>query len=110
MAEEEQDMPPRRQETYDAQDTAEEIRSPAPITLVPFYEDVLQIVHSGGKEWVVLRPVCERFSLSMEGQLAKLKKAAWACLKIIFMQLPGDRQAREVTCLELRCLGAWLLS
>lgn len=87
-----------------------EVRTPAPIVRVPFEGEEILALLIQGQVWIVLRAMCERFGVSMEGQLAKAKSTPWICLKEIFTQMPGDDQGREVTCISLRSLAGWLLT
>jgi hypothetical protein len=82
----------------------------AEIVKVPFHGDEITVLAEGEDQWLPLRPMCERFGVSMQGQLEKLKEAEWACVKEIFTQIPGDDQGRSIACLHLRSFAGWLFS
>lgn len=77
---------------------------------VPFHGHEILVAEQGEDRWLPLRPLCDRFGLSMQGQHLKLQKAEWACVNEMLMQIPGDDQARTMTVLHLRSLAGWLFS
>lgn len=95
---------------HDRSDTSTFRSSPLPLVRVPFHGEEVLAVYLDGEVWVALRPMCERFGVSMQGQLAKAKNKDWICVKEIFTQMPGDDQCRAIVCMSLRSLAGWLLS
>ncbi|MEG3640461.1 phage antirepressor N-terminal domain-containing protein [Magnetococcus sp. PR-3] len=78
---------------------------------VPFLNHDLYIIDHQGEPCVPLRPIVEGMGLAWAGQYDKLKHNAgrWRVMLSI-TQLPGDTQKREVTCIPLRKLPAYLWS
>lgn len=94
--------------------TAQSTATPNPTTgpnlvRVPFRDhDILAVKQDGG-HWLPLRPLCERFGLSMQGQHLKLQKAEWAVVNEMLMT-GSDGKTYQMTCISLDTLAAWLLS
>lgn len=82
--------------------------SPTAIQTFNFHGDELAVVPDGRAAYVVVRRVCEALGVSYQGQIDKLKADPSICLKMILTQMPGDDQAREVACVEVRSLPLWL--
>lgn len=68
------------------------------------------ITTANGQHLVVMRPVCEGIGLSWNSQFERIKRddVLSTCVRIIRMQVPGDSQQREFTCLPLEYLNGWL--
>lgn len=81
----------------------------AQLVKVPFHNHEILVVEQGEDRWLPLRPLCERFGLSMQGQHEKLKTAPWATIKEI-LTVAEDGKPREMTALHLRSLAGWLFS
>lgn len=75
---------------------------------VPFHGDTLYIVNYEGTAQVPMRPVVEGMGLDWASQFTKIKQRFNTSVAMITMQLPGDKQRREVVCLSLRKLPGWL--
>lgn len=76
---------------------------------VPFHDHAILAAEVDGDHWLPLRPLCERFGLSMQGQHLKLQKAEWAVVNEMLMT-GSDGKTYQMTCISLGSLGAWLLS
>ncbi|MBI6547428.1 phage antirepressor N-terminal domain-containing protein [Xenorhabdus lircayensis] len=55
-----------------------------------------------------MRLFIENMGLNWASQYTKLKQRFKTCVVNITMQLPGDKQRRDVVCLALRKLAGWL--
>ncbi|QLT09052.1 phage antirepressor N-terminal domain-containing protein [Klebsiella grimontii] len=75
---------------------------------VPFHGDTLYLVNHEGEAQVPMRPVVEGMGLDWASQFTKIKQRFSTSIAMITMQLPGDKQRREVVCLNLRKLPGWL--
>lgn len=75
---------------------------------VPFHGDTLYVVNYEGTAQVPMRPVVEGMGLDWASQFTKIKQRFNTSVAMITMQLPGDKQRREVVCLSLRKLPGWL--
>ncbi|RKG46442.1 hypothetical protein D7V68_14175 [Acinetobacter cumulans] len=77
---------------------------------VPFYEAQLSIVSFEGKPYIPMRPIVESIGLDWKSQHSKIKDRFSACVVEITIQLLGDTQNREHTCLPLNKLFGWLMT
>lgn len=78
---------------------------------VPFHDDVIFIVDHHGEPFVPVRPICENMGLDWKTQYRKLmEKKERLSVVIMTTQLPDDQQRREMVCISLKKLFAWLLS
>jgi hypothetical protein len=82
--------------------------NPAPaLVSVPFRGGFIEAAQLEGEVFVPLRPLCDALGVSLEGQLAKLKRKPWATLKMIFT-VADDGKARQLAAVDLRSLPLWL--
>lgn len=77
---------------------------------VPFHGQNLFLVDHDGEPMVPMRPVVEGMGLAWKPQHRKLHDRFETCVHHMVTQLPGDDQGRQVVCLPLRKLPAWLHS
>ncbi|MCG3463107.1 hypothetical protein L7G72_14895 [Xenorhabdus bovienii] len=75
---------------------------------VPFYDDELYVVEYNNEPYVPMRPIVEGMGMNWASQYTKIKQRFNTCVVNITMQLPGDKQHRDVVCLALRKLVGWL--
>lgn len=75
---------------------------------VPFYGSELYVVNRNGEPYAPMRPIIDGMGMDWASQFTKLKQRFKTSVVKITMQLPGDNQRREVICLALRKLAAWL--
>lgn len=75
---------------------------------VPFHGASLCVVNHNGEPYTAMKPIIEGMGMDWASQFTKLKNRFNASIVKITMQLPGDDQRREVTCLALRKLAGWL--
>lgn len=75
---------------------------------VPFYGSELYVVNHIGEPYAPMRPIIDGMGMDWASQFTKLKQRFKTSVVKITMQLPGDNQRREVICLALRKLAAWL--
>lgn len=76
---------------------------------VPFYEDVLVLVGKDNEPVVAMKPIVENMGLDWKGQHVKLTAKYASTMEIISI-VAEDGKNREMTCLPLRKLPAWLYS
>ncbi|MFJ3114946.1 phage antirepressor N-terminal domain-containing protein [Pseudomonas protegens] len=77
---------------------------------VPFHGTNLFIVEHHDEPFVPMRPIVEGMGMAWQPQHRKLVDRFEACITHMVTQLPGDDQAREVVCLPLKKLPAWMYS
>lgn len=77
---------------------------------VPFHGTNLFIVEHRDEPFVPMRPIVEGMGMAWQPQHRKLVDRFEACITHMVTQLPGDDQAREVVCLPLKKLPAWMYS
>lgn len=78
---------------------------------VNFHNDTLFIIDHHGHPYVPLRPIVENMGLDWKSQHAKIiSRQERFCVVMITTQMPSDDQRREMVCLPLRKLAAWLYS
>ena len=77
---------------------------------VPFYEAQLSIISFDGQPYIPMRPIVESIGLDWKSQHSKIKDRFSACVVEITIQLLGDTQNREHTCLPLNKLFGWLMT
>ena len=76
---------------------------------VPFHGDTLVMVDHNNQPFVAMKPVVENMGLNWQSQHAKLSDKFNSTIAIIAM-VGLDGKNREMTCLPLRKLAAWLYS
>jgi len=59
---------------------------------------------------VAMKPICDTIGIAWNGQLERIKrhKVLGACIRVIRMQVPGERQHRSLVTLPLNKLNGWL--
>ena len=77
---------------------------------VSFHGSDLYIVEHNGEPYTPMKPIVEGMGLDWAAQYTKLKARFGGCIVKIAMKLPDDIQQRDVLCLPLRKLAAWLNS
>lgn len=75
---------------------------------VPFHGSELYVVSHNGEPYTPMRPIIDGMGMDWASQFTKLKQRFKSSVVKITMQLPGDNQRREVICLAMRKLAAWL--
>lgn len=75
---------------------------------VPFHGANLYVVNHNGEPYAPMKPIIDGMGMDWASQFTKLKSRFKTCVVKITMQLPGDDQQRDVTCLALRKLNGWL--
>jgi len=79
--------------------------------VIPFRKAELLLVDYAGEPVVPMRPVVQGMGLDWKTQYRKLQGGRFnTCMVEMTTQLPGDTQARAVSCLLLRKLPGWLMS
>ncbi len=76
---------------------------------VPFYGDTLVLVNEEGTPFVAMKAIVENMGLRWNGQHAKLTEKFGSTVQIIWT-VAEDGKNREMVCLPLRKLPAWLYS
>lgn len=76
---------------------------------VPFYNAELYIIEHNGQPYTPMKPIVEGMGLDWKSQFAKLKNRFNSTVVEITM-VANDGKLREMTCLLLRKLPAWLYS
>ena len=76
---------------------------------VPFYEDTVVLVGNENEPFVAMKPIVENIGLAWQSQHAKLSEKFGSTITIIVM-VAEDGKPREMACLPLRKLPAWLYS
>lgn len=72
-----------------------------------FHGDELEGVRDDGG-FLSLRKACDNLGIDADSQRQKLAGKAWACTAMITVQLPGDRQRREVFMIHRKSVPMWL--
>ncbi|EHF7825818.1 hypothetical protein J3179_004408 [Salmonella enterica] len=75
---------------------------------VPFHGSELYVIEHNGEPYTPMRPIIDGMGMDWASQFTKLKQRFKTSVVKITMQLPGDDQRRDVICLALRKLAAWL--
>ena len=77
---------------------------------INFHGDQVFLVEKDGEPYVPTRPICENLGIDWSGQHSKLSGdiGRWNC-RIISM-IASDGKNREMLCIPLRKLPAWLFS
>lgn len=79
--------------------------------VIPFRQAELLLVEKAGQPFVPMRPVVEGMGLDWKTQHRKLQGGRFnTCMVEMTIQLTGDIQRREFSCLPLRKLAGWLMS
>lgn len=76
---------------------------------VPFYEDVVVLVDHNGEPYVAMKPIVENMGLAWQSQHQKLTEKFGSTITII-VTVAEDGKQREMVCIPLRKLPAWLYS
>ncbi|MBD7949628.1 phage antirepressor N-terminal domain-containing protein [Oerskovia rustica] len=69
---------------------------------IPFRDSEVLAVNVDGKPHVILKPFVESIGLDFEPQRKKLAGKSWACTSLVEVQMPGDRQVRQVVATDVR--------
>lgn len=78
---------------------------------VPFHQDTIFVVDHLGQPFVPLRPLAENMGLDWKSQHAKvMARPERFSVVMVTTQMPGDDQRREVVCIPLKKINAWLYS
>ncbi len=78
---------------------------------IPFHQDTIFVINHDDEPFVPVRPICENMGLDWASQFIKIKaKRKRFSVVNTTTQLPGDQQRREVVCIHLRKITAWLYS
>lgn len=77
---------------------------------VPFYEAQLSIISLDGQPYIPMRPIVQSIGLDWKSQHSKIKNRFSNCVVEITIQLLGDTQSRQHTCLPLHKLFGWLMT
>lgn len=80
------------------------------IVRVPFHGEDILTVDVDGKPHVILKPAIEALGLEYWSQIEKLRKRSWAALGKSQVQVPGDRQRRELLTCDVRTFLMMLAS
>ncbi|MBB3103747.1 hypothetical protein FHR87_002144 [Azomonas macrocytogenes] len=81
------------------------------LATVDFNGRALTVITSqSGERLVAMRPICEGIGLGWQSQYNRIQRdeVLSTCVVIMNMQMPGDDQRREITCLPLAYLNGWL--
>lgn len=79
-----------------------------PIISIPFHgQNVLAVDHNG-KQVIAFRHVCDQLGIDSASALRRLRSKSWASVVKMTVQLPGDRQTREVSFVDSRTLTMFL--
>ncbi|WP_427144074.1 phage antirepressor N-terminal domain-containing protein [Pseudomonas nitroreducens] len=84
---------------------------PHQLATIDFHGHPLNLITTADDQrLVVIRPVCEGIGLSWNSQFERIKRddVLSTCIRVIRMQVHGDIQQRELTCLPLKYLNGWL--
>lgn len=76
---------------------------------VPFHQDTIVLVGQNDEPFVAMKPIIENIGLSWNSQHTKLRESFASTIAIIGM-VAEDGKQREMVCLPLRKLPAWLYS
>lgn len=82
----------------------------APAT-VNFHGSPLTVITGqNGERLVAMKPICENIGLGWQSQYNRIQRdeVLSTCIVIMNIQMLGDDQSREVTCLPLEYLNGWL--
>jgi len=76
---------------------------------ITFHEDTIFIIDHDGQPFVPIRPICENLGLDWKSQYTKLmsEQELWNCG--IITTVAADGKQREMVCLPLKKLNAWVL-
>lgn len=76
---------------------------------VPFYQDTLVLVDHGGQPFVTMKPIVENMGLDWKVQHTKLT-SKFGSTMVIITTVAEDGRQREMVCLPLRKIPAFLYS
>lgn len=76
---------------------------------IPFHNKPLCLIDADGKPYVAMRPIVDGMGLNWKGQERRLK-ARFTSTVCILPTVALDGKQREMLCLPLEKLPAWLLS
>jgi len=76
---------------------------------VSFHGDTIYVVDHNSEPYAPVKPIIENMGMDWASQYVKLQGTAERfCVVMITMQLPGDQQNRDVTCIPIRKLATFL--
>lgn len=78
---------------------------------VQFNDQSLTVITGkNGERYVAMKPICENIGLDWDAQRQRIKRdeVLSTCTVMMTVQMPGDGQSREITCLPLEYLNGWL--
>lgn len=83
----------------------------ATTNVIPFRKAELLLIEKDGEAFVPMKPIVEGMGLDWKTQHRKLQGGRFnTCMVEMTIQLKGDTQRREFSCLPLRKLAGWLMS
>ncbi|TWH63816.1 P22-like antirepressor protein [Azomonas agilis] len=82
----------------------------APATVDFHGSPLIVITGQNGEHLVAMKPICENIGLDWDAQRQRIKRdeVLSTCTVMMTVQMLGDDQSREVTCLPLEYLNGWL--
>lgn len=77
--------------------------------LIPFHGEIITTIETPEGIYLPVKPLCERFGVSNQGQLSKFRAAPerWG-IKIIF--IPSASGEQETSCIPINRIAAWLFT
>jgi hypothetical protein len=77
--------------------------------VLPFHEDEIHVIYDQrtGKDWTVLRRICENLGIDPDSQRRRLARTRWATT-VIMTVVAADGSIREQLCVDRRTLLMWL--
>ena len=78
--------------------------------IVPFRGDRIELIDNEGTPCVPMRAICEALGLDWKSQHRKLSDPRWASTVCTLTTVGGDGRARDMVCLPLHMLPAWLFT
>ena len=76
---------------------------------IPFHERAITLIDHDGKPFVAMRPIVDGMGLNWKGQQTKLQNRFASTVAIIHT-VAEDGRKREMLCLPLEKIPAWLLT
>lgn len=76
---------------------------------VPFYDDTLVLADHEGQPYVAMKPIVENMGLDWKAQHSKIT-AKFEATMVMITTVAEDGRQRDMACLPLRKLPAWLYS
>lgn len=80
------------------------------IANVDFYGDTLISFHDGKRAYVACKPICERLGIDWSSQYTKLKNDPIFAASIVIITTDTGQGRREVVCIAVDMLQAWMMS